>query len=293
MKFERLPSIADPDSFPVQIKPRHRLQVVPLADDLVAAFFDAPPDDAGVATSQLAAWSGDEALCRPLLGSRLIRRDGGLRYVFFLARSSRELCRKGLWITLRRQAGRRDRPVRSAVARGRCAGARRRAFAGGRAPPVARAPDHRAVAVRRPGLPRHPRYRAATAGAAGAAAARAARLVPAGQDGGDRELHAAQGPSRSARSATWSRSQARPRTCMAGARGRFRDPATATACCTCSCRKGMSPGTTLVALSETPLRLAGPSPTQRQRPLGPWLARRSPQIRRRTRTRLDRARRPG
>ena len=60
MKFAPLPSIVEPVSLPDQIKPRHRLQVVPLADDLVAVFFDAPDQEA-VPTSQLAAWSGGEA----------------------------------------------------------------------------------------------------------------------------------------------------------------------------------------------------------------------------------------
>lgn len=284
MKFERLPSIADPDFVPVQLRPRHRLQVVPLAGELVAAFFDAPAGETGVPTSHLAAWSGDEALFRPLLGSRLVRRDGGLRYVFFLARSSRELCSKGLWIT------HDDRPIAEidptalqspvvdplALIVGLAPDGERRllrallttgqslfgdrAFPGSRdivlqllerlAPPPlalrAWCPLGKTAAIASYTLPRG--LDIDTIGSLVCVAHETAHLV-------------------------------------AGAEADFetrRDdrllhlflPA------------GLSPSTTLVALSDAPLRLAGPSPTQRQRPLGPWLTQRAPHVRRRTRKRL-------
>ena len=284
MKLDRIPSIADPEFLPVQIKPRHRLQVVPLADDLVAAFFDAPLDEKGVPTSQLAAWSGDEALCLPLLGSRLIRRDGGLRYVFFLARSSRDLCRKGLWISSE------DKPVaeidpfalqspvvdalalvvglapegearllRALLTTGQSLFGDR-AFLGIRdivlqllerlAPPPlalrAWCPLGKSAAIASYTLPK------------GLEVGKIGNLVSIGSEAAH---------------------------LLAGVEADF-EVLKDDRLLHLFLPKGISPGTTLVALSETPLRLAGPSPTQRQRPLGPWLARRSPQIRRRTRNRL-------
>ena len=285
MKFDRIPSIADPDFLPVQIKSRHRLQVVPLADDLVAAFFDAPPDDKGVPTSQLAAWSGDEALCLPLLGSRLIRRDGGLRYVFFLARSSRDLCRKGLWISCE------DKPVaeidpsalqspvvdalalvvglapegesrllRALLTTGQSLFGER-AFLGIRdivlqllerlAPPPlalrAWCPLGKSAAIASYTLPK------------GHGADKIGNLISIGREAAH---------------------------LLAGVEADF-EVLKDDRLLHLFLPEGISPGATLVALSETPLRLAGPSPSQRQRPLGPWLARRSPQIRRRTRNRLN------
>ncbi len=283
MKFDPLPSTAEAVSLTDQIMPRHRLQVVPLTDDLVAAFFDAPDLEA-VPTSQLAAWSGDEALCLPLLGSRLVRRDGGLRYVFFLARPARDLCRKGLWITFEgRPVAEIDpsalqSPVVDALALvvGLAPEGERRllrallttgqslfgdgAFFGIRdivlqllerlsPPPLAlRAwcPLGTTAAIASYTLPKD---------------------LPVDQIGSlvaieDSTAHL-----------------------LAGAEADF-EPVNGDRLLHLFLPEGMSAGTTLVALSETPLRLAGPAATQRQRPLGPWLTRRSPQIRRRTRNRL-------
>lgn len=49
----------------------------------------------------------------------------------------------------------------------------------------------------------------------------------------------------------------------------------------------LQPGAMLVALSDTPIRLAGPETAQSARPLGPWLERRSGPIRRRVRSKLQ------
>lgn len=285
MRIDRFPSIPETVPLPLRRKPEHRLQLVPLADDLVAAFFDAPGHES-VVTSQLAAWSGDEALCRPLLGTRLARRDGGLRYVFFLARSSRDLCRRGLWIA-RDEAPLAEidpsalqSPVVDALAlvvglspEGEARLLRAllttglslfgdRAFPGIRdivlqllerlAPPAlalrAWCPLGGTAAIASYTLPRD--LAAEPIGSLVAIGSGSAQLLPGVETdvetlGDDRLLHL-------------------------------------------FLPRGLKPGTTLVALSETPLRLAGPAPAQRQRPLGPWLQRRSPPVRRRTLARLDR-----
>lgn len=300
MKFERIPDIADPDFRPVTPNPHPRLQLVPLAEDFVAAFFDTPDADA-VATSQLAAWSGDEALCLPLLGTRLARADGGLRYVFFLARPSRELCRRGLWIA------RGDRPLAEidptalqspvvdalALLVGLAPDGERRllrallttgqslfgdrAFTGIRdivtqllerlAPPPlplrAWCPVGRKAAVASYTLPRD-----LDPGALGMPGARrsdpsAARifdtLVSVGP-GGARRLAGVEAD--------------------VEIRGDDR-------LLHVFLPGGAAPDSTLVALSDTPLRLAGPTADQRQRPLGPWLLKRTPPVRRQMRRRLD------
>ena len=284
MKFDRFPSIADPVPLPIQIKPRHRLQVVPLADDLVAAFFDAPDHEA-VTTSQLAAWSGDEVLCLPLLGSRLVRRDGGLRYVFFLARSSRDLCRKGLWIA------REDRPVAEidptalqspvvdafALVAGLAPEGEHRLLRALLTTGQSLFGDHAFLGIRDLVLQllerlAPPQLALRAWCALGETAAIASYTLPKGLavDKIGNLVSIGRGAAHM----------------LAGAEADF-ETLGDDRLLHLFLPKGMPPGSTLVALSETPLRLAGPSPTQRQRPLGPWIARRSPQIRRRTRNRLN------
>ncbi len=283
MKFDRIPSIAVPVSLADKIKAQHRLQVVPLGDDLAAAFFDTP-DEAAVPTSRMAAWSGDEALCRPLLGSRLIRLEGGLRYVFFLARSSRELCRKGLWITCD------DRPVAEidpfalqsplvdtlALLVGLAPEGERRLLRALLTTGQSLFGDRAFLGIRDIVLqllerltppPLALRAWCPLGETAAIASYTWPKGLPVGKIGnlvsiGDRAAHL-----------------------LAGVDSDF-ETLNDDRLVHLFLPKGMSPGTTLVALSDTPLRLAGPSPSQRQRPLGPWLARRSPQIRRRTHDRL-------
>ena len=284
MKFDRFPPIADPVSLPVQIKPRHRLQVVPLADDLVAAFFDAPDQEA-VATSQLAAWSGDEALCLPLLGSRLIRREGGLRYVFFLARSSQDLCRKGLWIAYE------DRPVAEidptalqspvvdavALVVGLAPEGERRLLRALLTTGQSLFGDHAFLGIRDLVLQllerlTPPQLALRAWCPLGQTAAIASYTLPKGLAVANIGNLVCLEPGAAHM--------------MAGVEADF-ETVKNDRLLHLYLPHGMSPATTLVALSDTPLRLAGPSPTQRQRPLGPWLAQRSPQLRRRTRHRLN------
>lgn len=82
------------------------LRVVPLSENLSAAFFDAP-EDLEIHGADLVGTTGGQALDRPLIMSQLSRNEGGIRILFLLSRSARALCRDGLDIC------RRGRPVAS------------------------------------------------------------------------------------------------------------------------------------------------------------------------------------
>jgi len=93
-----LPKAAEPVRLTDRSTGPHRLQVVPLSDKVVAAFFDTA-GDVPRPTAHLAAHTGNDVLCLPLLTSQLARLDGGSRCLFLLRNSARGICRDGLRIT--------------------------------------------------------------------------------------------------------------------------------------------------------------------------------------------------
>ncbi|MBL3570280.1 hypothetical protein BV509_18460 [Rhodovulum sulfidophilum] len=93
------PKFAEPAPRPGLPARRHRLQVVPLSDAVAAAFFDSPadaPDDARHGQGPISARSGDDVLCLPQIASQLARAGGGQRHVTLLGLPARRLCRDGL-----------------------------------------------------------------------------------------------------------------------------------------------------------------------------------------------------
>ncbi len=75
----------------------HRLQVVALSNTVAAAFFD-HSRAARLPQARITARTGSTTLCLPLIASELARSDGGCRSVFLLNMPAREISRDGLWI---------------------------------------------------------------------------------------------------------------------------------------------------------------------------------------------------
>lgn len=73
------------------------LRVVPLSETLSAAYFDGT-EDLAIHGAELVGTTGSEALERPLITTQLARSEAGSRNLFLLSRSARSLCRDGLEI---------------------------------------------------------------------------------------------------------------------------------------------------------------------------------------------------
>lgn len=261
------------------------LRTVQLADTLTAAYYDSPAE-AQPHGGRLTASVGDEPLCLPLIVTRLARSPGGLRHVFLLDVPVRRLCREGLTI-LRDEAPLAEidpmalqSPVVDALAllAGLAPeGARRllrlllttgvSLFGKGGQHGVGEIVTRLLETVTPPSLPLQAWC------PIGTAAAVASYGLPHGLPAeGFREVVAVE-PGRLRRIGGV---QADVEVAGDARRLHLFLPAEIPA------------PSTLVALSDPPLRLAGPSERQPARPLGAWLARRSPRIRAVTRARLVR-----
>lgn len=281
----RFPTFADPVLVSASTAPQHRLQVVPLADTVAAVFFDTA-DIHALPTAKLAAWTRDECLCRPLISTRLNRADGGSRRVFLLPDCARNLCRDGLRITcdcaavaeidpmalqspmvdsLALLAGLSDegglRLLRLLLTTGHSL------FGSGPFGDFRDIVSHLLEGLVPPPLP----LRAWCP--LGARAALASYALPKGVEAGDLSGLVAIGSTGVRR--------------LLGAEADV-DTSGEERLLHLFLPDGFSPDSTLVSLSDAPIRLAGPRETQRRHPLGPWLSRRSPQLRKRVRQRLAR-----